>query len=291
MWVAITLLATCFQILRTSEQHRLRGLLGVAEAGYVRFVYALPVVATATALWMSAGPGTLPSLNTRFFVSLLVGGSAQILATMALLHAFRIRDFAVGTLYSKTEPIFVGSGSALFLGEALPLWSWIGIVICLAGVGWLASGGRRDTLKFEKAAVFGSIAGLGFGTAAVGIRSASTAINGTVVDRAMITLCVMLAIQTVIQGTALALSPSSSLRRVAGAWRNAIGVALLSLAGSFSWAIAITLENAARVRTLAQIEIVMAFAIGVIVHRETHKRSEYIASMVAGAGILLLLLS
>ena len=34
-----------------------------------------------------------------------LGGVMQILATMLLVHMFTLRNFAVGTAYSKTEPV------------------------------------------------------------------------------------------------------------------------------------------------------------------------------------------
>ncbi|MEZ5340677.1 MAG: hypothetical protein R2706_04300 [Acidimicrobiales bacterium] len=66
---------------------------------------------------------------------------------------------------------------------------------------------------------------------------------------------------------------------------------MLSLAGSIGWAVAVTLENAARVRTLGQIEIVFAFVLSVFVHHETHKRSDYVASTIVVAGLLILVVS
>jgi drug/metabolite transporter (DMT)-like permease len=292
MWILITLAATVFQIGRTSEQHRLRGRLGVAEAGYVRFAYGLPLALAATAGWM-LGPGELPTPGLRFWVAVTLAGVLQIVATMSLLQSFRVRDFAVGTIYSKTEVLFVGVASAVVLGEPLSWLSWAGAAVCLVGVAWLASGGSlRETLAggFDPGARYGVLAALGFGLTAVGIRAGSSSLDGTAVDRAMLTLAVMLSVQTVIQGSWLARSETASLAAVARAWRQAWPVGLLSLSGSAAWALAMTLENAARVRTLGQVEIVMAFALGVLVHREAHRWDEYVAAAVVTGGVTLLVL-
>ena len=262
----------------------------MAEAGYVRFVYALPIALLFTICWM-LGPGTFTTPGVRFWVSVGLGGCAQILATMALLRSFRLRDFAVGTLYAKTEVLFVGAGTAIFLSEPLAWIGWVGIVICLAGVMALVTGGAPtvSTLRLDPAALFGVLAAIGFAGAALGIRSASLSLDGSTAERAMTTLTAMLAIQTVVQGAALALSSTSSIGAVRRAWRQSIGVAVLSLAGSAGWALAITLENAAKVRTLGQIEIIFAFAIGIVVHHEVHTRREYAASVVTGVGMLLII--
>lgn len=304
MWIAITLLAACLQIARTSEQHRLRVHLNTVEAGYARFVYAFPVSCVLLGLWLLGSP-SLPATNPTFWSGVVAGGIAQILATLALLHSFKLRDFAIGTIYAKTEVLFVGAGSAIILGEPLTSLGWLGVLICLIGVAWLAlsrttgddTGDTGDTDAtgisnlLDPAAGFGVLAACGFALAAIGIRGASSSLEGSVVTRALMTLTVMLGVQTLLQGIAIAQSSASSLRRVAAAWRPAILVAGLSLSGSFAWATAMTLENAAKVRTLGQIEIILAFAIGVAVHNEHHRRSEYVASAVAAAGIGLLVLS
>lgn len=293
MWIVITLAAACFQIARTSEQHRLREVLGVAEAGYVRFAYAFPIALGLSAVWFAAN-GSLPQPSINFWVWVVVAGVSQIVGTMALLHSFRLRDFAVGTIYAKTEVLFVSAASIALLGESIGWVGWVGALLCLAGVASLASRGNIKTIVsagFDPAAWFGMAAALGFALAAVGIRGASSGLDGSAVDRAALTLTAMLGIQTLIQGLAIVRSPTSSLRRVAEAWRPASRVAVLSLSGSAAWALALSLENAAKVRTLGQIEIVLAFAIGVAVHGETHHRKEYVAGAATVAGIVLIVAS
>lgn len=290
MWIAVTLAAACFQIARTSEQHRLRSFLGVAEAGYCRFVFAFPIAVVASVLWFGTG-GALPSVGVDFAAWTLTAGVLQIAATMALLQSFRLRDFAVGTIYAKTEVVFVSAASALFLGESIGWLGWLGALICLGGVAWLASGGRVAAVLssgVDPAAMYGMAAALGFGITAVAIRAASSSLDGTAVDRAAITLTVILGIQTLVQGTGLAVSTTTSVRRVLRSWPKAINVAVLSLLGSAAWALAMTLENAAKVRTLGQVEIVLAFALGILVHGETHSRGDYVASAATIAGIILM---
>lgn len=293
MWIVITLAAACFQIARTSEQHRLREVLGVAEAGYVRFVYAFPVSLALSLSWFGS-QGSAPRPDTTFWLWVVLAGTSQIAATMALLHSFRLRDFAVGTIYAKTEVLFVSAASVLLLGESIGWLGWVGAVICLAGVASLASRGAiRSILSagLDPAAWYGMAAALGFALAAVGIRGASSGLEGSTVDRAALTLTAMLGIQTLIQGVAIARSPTSSLRRVAEAWRPASRVAVLSLLGSASWALALSLENAAKVRTLGQVEILLAFAIGIAVHGESHDRDEFLAGAATVAGIVLIVVS
>ena len=61
---------------------------------------------------------------------------------------------------------------------------------------------------------------------------------------------------------------------------------VLSLCGSAGWAVAVTLTNAAKVRTLGQIEIVIAFAISVFLLHQRHSRAEYAASALVLVGVV-----
>jgi drug/metabolite transporter (DMT)-like permease len=73
---------------------------------------------------------------------------------------------------------------------------------------------------------------------------------------------------------------------VARHWRRALPVGILSICGSAGWALAVTLTNAAKVRTLGQVELLIAFGISIWVLHERHTRAEYAASALVLAGIL-----
>lgn len=93
-------------------------------------------------------------------------------------------------------------------------------------------------------------------------------------------------IQTLVNGTQLAAVDGPGLRGVFTNWRAAIPVGLLSVSGSACWAVAVTLTSAAKVRTLGQVELVMAFAISTVWLHERHQRAEYGASALVLAGVI-----
>ncbi|RLE22051.1 MAG: EamA/RhaT family transporter [Actinobacteria bacterium] len=290
MWIPITLAAATFQILRTSRQHRLRSLLSVNGAGFVRYAYGFPLALIAAfATFVIAGQD-LPSTPARFWPIVAGAGIAQILGTLALLRAFDLRDFAIGTVYAKTEVILVAIVSAVALSEPLRPLGWVAAIICTIGVAWLAAPERlRDILTnaHDPAALMGILAGLGFAVAAVGIRGAATSLeNSAVWNRALFTLTVMLGIQTLLNASQLYATRRGELVDIARVWRAALPVGILSLLGSACWAVAVTLTSAAKVRTLGQVELVMAFAISVWWLHERHTRSEYAASTLVLIGIV-----
>jgi drug/metabolite transporter (DMT)-like permease len=290
MWIPITLAAATFQILRTSRQHRLRSVLSVNGAGFVRYAYGFPLAVLASIVTFAVVGDGLPAAPWRFWPIIVGAGAAQILGTLALLRAFDLRDFAIGTVYAKTEVIQVAIVSAVALGEPLEALGWVAAIVCMVGVAWLAAPHRlRDILgrAGDPAALMGIIAGGCFALAAVGIRGASTSLeSGTTWDRALLTLTVMLGIQTVLNASWLMARDRDELIRVGTAWRAALPVGILSLCGSAGWAVAVTLTNAAKVRTLGQVELVIAFAISAWVLHETHTRAEYAASALVLVGVV-----
>lgn len=290
MWIPITLLAATFQILRTARQHELRRVLAVNPAGFVRYAYGFPLALIAAAVTFGVFAAELPTPPARFWPIVAGAGIAQILGTVALLKSFQLRDFAIGTVYVKTEIILVAIVSAVALGEPLEPLGWAAAVVCLAGVAWLAAPGKvTDALRLagDPAALMGILAGLGFALAAAGIRGASNTLGDAPTwNRALLTLTVMLGIQTALNGTQLAVSDRSGLKAVASNWRAAIPVGVLSLSGSACWAVAVTLTSAAKVRTLGQVELVLAFVISAVWLREQHNRVEYAASALVLFGVI-----
>ncbi|MFT4659224.1 MAG: drug/metabolite transporter (DMT)-like permease [Candidatus Aldehydirespiratoraceae bacterium] len=290
MWIFVTLAAATLQILRTARQHELRRVLSVVPAGFVRYAYGFPLALIAAFVTFVLVGEDLPPIPARFWLIIALAGFAQILGTIALLRSFQVRDFAVGTVYAKTEVILVAVVSTVFLGESLPPLGWAAAMVCMAGVAWLAAPDKIAgvlRLAGDKAAGLGVLAGLGFAAAATGIRAASNSLgDGPTWNRALLTLTVMLGIQTLANGSQLAVTDRAGLRAVAINWRAAIPVGILSMSGSACWAVAVTLTSATRVRTLGQIELILAFVISVVWLREKHTRSEYGASALVLAGII-----
>ena len=264
MWIPVTVAAACFQTARTAMQQRLRSLLSVSGAGFVRYLYGAPVAIVAVAIVASIDG--LPRPPARFWPIIAGGGLAQIVGTIFMIRAFDARDYAIGTVYTKTEVVQVAVFSLVFLGEPLRPLGWLATVVCFAGVVVLA-GGRRVLQVRDRAVLFGVAAGGAFALASVGIRAASRSLldgqegDGHVIARALLNLAVMTTMQIVMHGGYLAVRERDQLRLSFVHWRSSSVVGVLSVCGSACWALAFTLENAARVRTFGQIELLITFAV------------------------------
>jgi drug/metabolite transporter (DMT)-like permease len=281
MWMIVTVAAAIFQTSRTAMQQRLRSLLSVSGAGFVRYVWGAPIAFAAVAVIALTGHD-LPSPPARFWPLIAAGGVAQIVATILLISAFDARGFAVGTVYSKTEVVQVAVFSAVLLDETLRPLGWLSTVLCLAGVVLLA-GGRTILRHPDRAALLGLLAGTGFGLAAVGIRAATQSLgDSSAFIRAIVALAVMNTMQTVIHGGYLAARQREQIALGFRHWRSSSIVGVLSVCGSACWAWAFALQNAARVRTFGQIELLFTFSVAHFWLHERNTRREF-----AGAGLVL----
>lgn len=290
MWIPITLAAATFQILRTARQHELRAVLSTNAAGFVRYAYGAPLALAISVVLFGILGRRIPDIPVGFWPTIAAAGACQIGATIALLAAFKQRDFAVGTVYSKSEVLIVACLGLVGLGEGLRAVGWIGAVMVTVGVVWLASRGSIRSLlrrSGDPAAALGLVAAARFAGAAVGIGEAARALDGAPsFDRAILTLTVMLTFQTVANAIWLGTAEPDALAAVARAWRPAVWVGVFSLLGSIGWAWGFTLASAAKVRTLGQVELIIAFGVARITLGEHHSRAEMAASGLVLAGVV-----
>lgn len=291
MWIVVTLIATVFQTVRTAAQGRLRDTLSVNAAGYVRYIVGAPLAIAASLVIFTIGGQDLPTIPLRFWFIVTGAGVAQIVGTIALLTAFDRRDYAIGTVYAKTEVIQVAVFSAVLVGEPLAPLGWLSALVVLAGVIRLATPSSTSLAAVlrsaDRAAISGVIAGGGFALAATGIRWASTSLGDhPALPRAILTLAAMNTVQTIVNGAWLAHREPTSVRLVCQQWRRTLPVGVLSVAGSAAWAIAMSLESAAKVRTLGQTELLLAFVISHRWLRERHRIDEIVASGLVLLGII-----
>jgi drug/metabolite transporter (DMT)-like permease len=293
VWIPITIAAALLQCWRTALQQRLRHLLSVNGAGFVRFLYGAPSALVLLVGALALTGVKLPVPNLRFLAFSLTGGLCQIMATNLLIMAFGYRNFAVGTAYSKTEAVQSALLALVVLHEVLRPAAWIGIAIGLTGVMTLSLAGRglrpRDlaAATVQPAALCGLGAGFGFAMTAVLIKLANQALDGpNVLVRALAVLVVTNTLQIVMQGGWLARREPAELRRAFTTWRSSMWVGTLSACGSACWFTAFAIADIALVRSVGQIEIVFTLLFSRFYLRETLKPGEVAGLVLVVGGVL-----
>jgi len=297
LWIPITIAAALFQNIRTTMQQKIRHVLSVDGANFIRYLYGAPLALGMLAFLVWGTGRHVPALNVPFVLKVTAAGLGQIIATSLMIHAFSLRNYAVGTVYSKTETLFVALFATFIASEPLSLGSWIGIVVCLCGVAILTVRGSLTSITNvlselrHKGAVFGILSGVFFAVAAGMIREASKDLtSGDFMIRGITTLATMNTIQIVLMMAYLARSDASQFGKIWVNWRSSIWVGIFSVLGSAGWALAMTLENAALVRAVGQIELVFTFIASHVVLKERPSAGEWLGSLLVVGGVVLILL-
>jgi len=298
LWIPITIAAALCQNIRTTMQQKIRGLLSVDGANFVRYLYGAPLALGALAFLVWGTGRTVPTITLAFLGLVTIAGVAQIVATSLMIHSFSLRNFTVGTVYSKTETVFVALFATYIAGEPLAFGSWIGIFVCLGGVAILSVRGKLSDIRgvladlTHKGAVYGILSGAVFAIAAGTIREASKLLpEGDFLIRGITVLACMNTIQVVLMALYLARRDRPQLGKVWHNWRSSIWVGIFSVLGSAGWALAVTLENAALVRAVGQIELVFTFISSRLVLKERPSLGEWIGSILVVGGVVLILVT
>lgn len=295
LWIIATLAAAFFQTLRFMLQKQLAGAaLSATGATFARFVYSAPVLALGLAGWLALSGTALPPLGAAFWAYAVAGGLAQIGATVCVVMIFASRNFAVGITLKKTEVLQTALLGVVLLGEGVSWGGALAIVIGFVGV-LLLSDPPRDGLPWRarllsRAMVLGLLSGLLFGVSANTYRAASLEVDSaSALMRAAVTLSMVTLMQTGAMALWLRLRAPGEITRVARAWRVALWVGLASLAGSLGWFTAFTLQKAAYVNALGQIELLFSVAASVLFFREKVTGRELAGIAVLGLSILILI--
>lgn len=298
LWIPITIAAALCQNIRTTMQQKIRGILSVDGANFVRYLYGAPLALGALAFLVLGTGRHVPSISWTFLLLVTIAGVAQIVATSLMIHSFSLRNFTVGTVYSKTETVFVALFATFIAGEPLAFGSWIGIFVCLGGVAILSVRGKLSDIRgvladlTHKGAVYGILSGAVFAIAAGTIREASKQLpDGDFMIRGITVLACMNTIQVVLMALYLARRDRPQLGKVWHNWRSSIWVGIFSVLGSAGWALAVTLENAALVRAVGQIELVFTFISSHLVLKERPSLGEWIGSILVVGGVVLILVT
>jgi drug/metabolite transporter (DMT)-like permease len=140
-------------------------------------------------------------------------------------------------------------------------------------------------------ALIGLTSGTLFGIAAVAYRAASLSLGGpNFMMQAATTLFFTILLQTVIMLGWMLWRDPTELQRIGAAWKPALFTGFVGATASFGWFAAMTLQQAAIVKALAQVEMIFAFASSVFFFRERINATEIVGCLLIVAGIVALVM-
>lgn len=291
LWVVFTLLAAGGQTLRNAMQRELTNTVGTFGATMVRFLYGLPFALIFLAVVLLVTGERLPSLNGRILLWVMFGAMTQIVATALLLAAMREKSFVLITAINKIEPVHVALFGLVFLGDHLTLPLGVAIVIATLGVlimSWPKSGVAESVGL--KPIMLGLVAGGMFGASAVGYRGAIlTLAHPNFFVGATTILVTGLVVQVLAQSAYLVLFNRKTLLDLVKAWRPSLLAGFLGAFASQMWFLAFALESAAKIRTLALVEIFFAGLVSRNLFKEGFASREGLGIALIVIGVIILL--
>ena len=296
LWILVTLAAAVFQTGRFMLQKYLAtATLSAAGATFSRFLYSAPFILLGLVTYLALSATPLPALGPGFWAHGLVGGTAQILATVCVVLLFKQRNFAVGITFKKTEVILTVLVGWIILGEGVSATGFAAIALGVVGLLLLSGGAEAKGFHLRdlrnRAAGLGIASGALFAVSAVSYRGASLAVETDLpVLRAGVTLAAVVTMQSLIMAVYLRLREPGQIRDVWRARRVAVWIGLTSMGGSLCWFIAFTLQNAAYVKALGQVELILSVAASTMFFREKISPREAAGMAVLIASILMLVM-
>ena len=295
-WVAITVIASLSQTLRSVFQKNLIEDVGVLASAYSRFVFALPFVALLSVLFLGAQEiFLLKTISLKAWFFLIAASICQILFTIILIKLFTLRSFAIGIAFSKTEVIQTTLLEILIIGFILTSHVFLSIIIGFIGMLFMSKqkliGKLGYNSLFLKQVTLGVLCGIFLGLSSVLYKVAlDNVITDLIYKKVLVLSFLALAFQSVIFGAyIISTEGKQNVLKLFSIWKKGLPVGFFGCAATFCWFSAFSLIDATFVRAVGQLEIVFSVLISYIFYKEKITGFELIGMSLITISILALL--
>lgn len=281
LWLFACLFAVVLQSVRTGVQKHLKGKMSNWSITWIRFGFGVPVAIVFTGVLLFAADLGLPPITLQFLLFCLLASLCQIAGTQLVVMLFDFRKFSVGVAYVKTEAIQAAIMGSILFAEVLSIKGYIAVCIGFIGVFILSLNKQHKTVwtalsgVTSKAALIGMSAGGCFALGALAVRNASLSLaSENVFLSASLILVATTVIPTVLLGAFLLINERHHLMAIRRHWKLSALVGAMSAVGSLGWFIAFTLQKAAYVKTVGQIDLLLSLCISHFWFKEKANRVE-----------------
>lgn len=289
LWMPATIAASIFQVGRNALQRSVMTSAGPWGATLVRFLFGLPFSLLFAAVAFMLVPDARPVFGGAFWLSATAGATSQVLATAALLVAMHRSGFAVGTALQQSSLPLAAMVGLVVYHDRLSGVAWLGVGITSIGLAILTWPPKLTrTPHAFSGAVFGLLSGLFFGFSLNAFRHSALAMEaGHPVFAAIVSVCIVQAMQAATLTLILLVRDPAALRAVLRDWRSSLGAGLCGACASSGWFVALALSPAAPVRALGVIEAPIAAFAGHRLFRETLHLKQMLAGLAVIGGIVM----
>ena len=268
--------------------------MSISAVTWVRFGFGLPFTIVYF-LVIQYFASNLPKINDWFLINCLIASIIQIAGTFLLVWLFSHKNFAICTIFAKTEVIQAAIFGFVFFGEYLDFIGVLAILIGVVGILIISLDTQNLNSKLlakltnKKFALIGILSGSCFALCALFIKNASLQLgsDSPFVGSSM-TLLVMTLMQTLIVGIYLLIKQKEQFCNMRKSFKISTLVGLTSTIGSIGWFAAFALTNVAYVKTVGQIELLFSIIITHKIFKEKFSKQEKIGGILVILSILTL---
>ena len=289
-WIIFTLLAVIMQSVRTAAQKQITREISVQSATLVRFLFGIKFAALYFFLTMWIFQPINFELNIKFIISGALASVSQVLATVFLIKALTLKNFAVGTALAKTEALLTAVLGSIFFSAYLNPKGYLSILFGVCGL--LIASNWDVTLKDlsdNQSIRYGLGAGLGFALASLWIRDASLSLEIPRIVSAAAVLLYMVILQSLICLVWISVKEPEQFMLIQKNLKSSLFIGFTGVLGSIGWFTAMSLQNAALVKTLGQIEFIASLLITYLYFNEKTSTREYLGIAFIAFSLLLLI--
>lgn len=287
MWIALSLAAALFQVLRNTAMKRLGHALDEYINVWGRFTFLLPF-ALVTCLW-----GGWPTLKPGFFAWCAAFGVFQTFSTLALSKALKLSEISLVTALWKVSLVILLGMAWVSIRERPSPLGVAGVLLSAAGV-YLLNVGRARISPWEPLVVLVTDRGQRYTLLAAFFYAPSViTIKGAILasDPATGTLGAYTAASLLMTPIALATS-ARHFAAVPRHWKEFVALGLFAALTTLSQGTAYAMTLSSYVEAVKQVEILFAMAIGVAIFGEAQRvRESAPGAVIMLAGMVLLALA
>ena len=290
LWIIFTLLAVIMQSVRTAAQKQITREISVQSATLVRFLFGIKFAALYFFLTIWIFQPINFELNIKFIFSGALASVSQVLATVFLIKALTLKNFAVGTALAKTEALLTAVLGSMFFSAYLNPMGYLSILFGVCGV--LIASNWDVTFKDlsdNQSIRYGLGAGLGFALASLWIRDASLSLEIPRIVSAAAVLLYMVILQSLICLVWVSVKEPEQFMLIKNNLKSSLFIGFTGVLGSIGWFTAMSLQNAALVKTLGQIEFIASLLITYLYFNEKISAREYLGIAFIALSLLLLI--
>ena len=301
LWIPISVFAALMQAVRTAAQKALNARLSTWMTTYVRSLFGLPFMLVYLWTIVQLEGIAAPDFELDYLAFCAAAATTQVMATFLLILLFRMSNFAIGTMLSKTDVMQTAIIGSLLFSEAISPVGWIAIILTVLGVILISGGRAKGALPgssdgvaralVSPATLIGLLTGLLFSLSYLFLREASLILEiGSRPWRAAWTMVMVTSMQVAGLGLWLLASQAREFARLPGLLRPCLFIGLTSAMGSVGWFTAMALQNASYVKAVGQVEVVFTVLISTLYFRERIRSIEFVGIATIVLGVLLFVL-